>query len=115
MPIFSWLTGAQPVVGPDGVTAIGGDPVIVSPGQFALAVSTGGTALTIPGGATHARITNDSSSAGNIRFFWDITSPDSTHGHVLAPGDTYEFDNLAALKIAAETSGVIAQVTYLHY
>lgn len=91
--------------------------VIVGTAQYALSVpSTGGTlSLTVPGGATHALVTCDPASPANIRWTWGGSNPSATVGHVLQPGDTYEFDNLSTLLLYAEASGVIAQVSYRHY
>lgn len=91
--------------------------VILGSPQYALSIpSTGGPlSLTVPSGATHALMTCDPASPANIRWTWGGTNPSATVGHVLQPGDTYEFDNVAILLFYAEASGVIAQVSYRHY
>lgn len=91
-------------------------PVPVSPGQYALAVTStsGSTTLTVPGTATFALITVDL-GAGDVRWTRDGTTPTATIGHLLQAGDTFEFDNLGAIKMFATSSGTTVQVSYHHY
>jgi len=90
-------------------------PTPIAGGQYALSVSTSSaSALTVPGGATHAFISVDT-TGGNIRWTRDGTTPTSAVGHLVQAGDALEIDNLSAFRmIAISTTGTV-QVSYHKY
>lgn len=95
-------------------------PAVLTPvagAQYNLSV-TSAVALTVPATATHAYVTCDpDTSAGTyLRFTYDgTTTPTSSVGHTLAPGDADWFTALSSLKLFGEGGAVIVDVSYFKY
>ena len=104
------LTNPLPVTATANATM----PIPVSGGQYRLAIPAASTTLTVPATATHALVTNDDDSTSNVRWTRDGTTPTATVGHQLLPGDTFEFDNLSALKFFGGATCNV-QVSYHKY
>lgn len=89
----------------------------VSGAQWALSVGTGAdVSLTVPGTATHCWLSVDTGgSTTGVRWCRDSSSLSATTGHLLAPGDAIELDNLSGVRLRAVTASAVVQVSYHRY
>lgn len=97
-------------VGPAPATTVSG-------AQWALSVSTGSdTSLTVPATATHCWLSVDTGgSTTGVRWCRDASSLSASTGHLLAPGDAVELDNLSGVRLRAVTATATVQVSYHKY
>ena len=91
-------------------------PVIMGAPQYTMLVPNTGNALalTVPTGATHALVTNDSLD-GILRWTYGSPNPTATTGHIIQAGTTVELDNITMLRFFANKTNVYMQVSYRHY